>query len=254
MRILVTDWGDLNQALSIARKYQVGLELLEFALPENLDSGRFNAEEVRLEVRDLPLLGFHGPFSELVPASRDSMVRQVTRARFQQGYAFAQMIGAQHLILHSGFIPKTYPRDIWIQNSLGFWADFLADKPVHNLIHMENVYEDDFTILRELVDKVNQSFGDERLSICLDIGHVNANSSRTLANWIIGLGDRIRYTHIHNNEGILDDHWRLDRGKINVEETLNLLIHYAPNALWTIETDVDDLEPSLLWLQDRGYL
>ena len=44
------------------------------------------------------------------------------------------------------------------------------------------------------------------------------------------------------------------QGKINVDETLNLLIQYAPNALWTIETDVDDLEPSLLWLQDRDYL
>jgi endonuclease IV len=62
----------------------------------------------------------HGPFSDLIPASRDQLVRQAARSRFQQGFELAKMIGAQHLILHSGFFPKTYPPDLWIQNSFIF--------------------------------------------------------------------------------------------------------------------------------------
>jgi len=254
VNILITDWGEVDQALPIALKYQVGLELLEFAVPENLDNWPSMPDKALPMIRSVPLLGFHGPFSELVPATRDPLVRQVTRTRFQQAYDMAQMIGANHLILHSGYIPKTYPRDVWLQSSLNFWLDFLVDKPSVNMVHIENVYEDDFTVLRELVDKVNQQLHEERLTICLDIGHINANSTKTLADWITALGDRIRYTHLHNNDGILDDHWRLDKGNILIEETLNLLAKHAPRALWTIETSLDDIEPSLLWLRERGFV
>lgn len=254
MKILVTDWGDLSQALGIALKYQVGIELLEYADPENLDRSPSQVEDVKQKIGTIPLVGLHGPFSELVPASRDPLVRQVTRTRFEQGFELAQKIGASHFILHSGFIPKTYPRDIWLQNSFDFWTEYLADKPVINMIHMENVYEDDFSSLLELVDKVNEHFKEERLTICLDIGHVHANSSRSLEDWIRSLGERIGYAHLHNNDGFLDDHWRLDKGKIHLDEVLNLFTKHAPKALWTIETTLSDIEPSLLWLQDRGYL
>ena len=254
MRILITDWVELDQVLPLAKKYQVGLEVLEFSIPANLDLATTLVNDIRQKVSAIPLLGMHGPFSELVPASRDPLVRQVARTRFQQGYDLAQKIGAQHLILHSGYVPKTYPRDQWIQNSLEFWVDFLADKPASNMIHVENVYEDDFAPLQELIERVNQSLQAEILSICLDIGHVNANSSKTLPEWITGLGDRIRYVHLHNNDGILDDHWRLDKGKINIKEVLDLLLKLSPHSVWNIETLVSDIEPSLLWMLEHGYL
>jgi sugar phosphate isomerase/epimerase len=254
VKILITDWDKLDQVLPIALKYRVGMELLEFAQPDNLDGELPNMLDLRQRVSTLPVLGLHGPFTELVPATRDLMVRKVIRTRFEQGYELAQKLGASHYILHSGFIPKTYPREIWLQKSFDFWVEFLADKPRTNMIHMENVYEDDFTSILELTDRVNQTLGEERLTLCLDIGHVNSNSSKTLAEWIIGLGDRIRYTHLHNNDGILDDHWRLDNGGINMSEVLELLEKHSPHALWTIETILSDIEPSLLWLQRKGYL
>jgi sugar phosphate isomerase/epimerase len=254
MKILVTDWGELDRVLPIAQKYQVGIEVLEFVMPDNLDQASVLLPEIQQKVRAIPLVGMHGPFSELMPASRDPLVRQVARTRYQQGYELAQMIGARHLILHSGYLLKTYPRDQWIQNSFDFWVEFLADKNTPNMIHLENVYEDDFSALGELIDRVNQAFQGERLTICLDIGHVNANSSKPLPDWIFGLGDRIRYVHLHNNDGILDDHWRLDKGKIDVNQVLDLLIKHSPNAICTVETFIEDIEPSLLWLQERGYL
>jgi len=254
MSILITDWGNFDEVLPVAMKYQVGMELLEFAVPENLENNTSMIEELQKEVSAIPVLGLHGPFTDLVPASRDPLVRHVTRTRFQQGYDLARTLGASHYILHSGYIPKTYPREVWLQNSLDFWLGFLADKPGVDMIHIENVYEDDYSTLQELVDRVNQELQGEWLSICVDIGHVHANSSKTLPDWIKGLGNRIHYTHIHNNNGVLDDHWKLDKGEINVDEVLNLLSKYAPSAHWTIETSVEDLEPSLVWLHDRGYL
>ena len=244
----------MDQVIPIAHKYQVGLEVLEFATPENLEHASSLVPEICQKVRSMPFLAMHGPFSELVPASRDPLVRQVARARFQQGYELAKIIGASHLVLHSGYFPKTYPTDQWIDNSFNFWIEFLGDKRTPNTIHLENVYEDDFTALLELIDRVNLELGVERLTICLDIGHVNVNSSKSLADWIVGLGDRIRHVHLHNNDGVLDDHWRLDKGKIDVSQALDLLLNHSPNAVWTVETGVSDIEPSLEWLQGRGYL
>lgn len=254
MEILITDWGELDRVLPIAQIHNVGIEVLEFAMPENLELADSLLPQIRQKVRAIPLIGMHGPFYELIPASRDPLVRQVARTRCQQGYEAAKMLGAKHLILHSGYLPKTYPRDQWIQNSFDFWVEFLADKDTPNFVHIENVYEDDFSALGELIDRVNQAFQGERLTTCLDIGHVNANSSKTFSDWIIGLGDRIRYVHLHNNDGILDDHWRLDKGKIDVSQVLDMLLKYSPNAIWNVETFVEDIEPSLLWLKERGYL
>ena len=70
----------------------------------------------------------------------------------------------------------------------------------------------------------------------------------------VGWGDRIRYVHLHNNDGVLDDHWRLDKGRLDIRLVLELLLKSCPNAVWTVETYFEDIEPSLLWLKQSGYL
>jgi sugar phosphate isomerase/epimerase len=67
------------------------------------------------------------------------------------------------------------------------------------------VYEDDPSMIAELLNRVNEGLQRDALSVCLDLGHVHSNSSRTLEDWIVGLGPTIRYVHLHNNDGILDD-------------------------------------------------
>jgi sugar phosphate isomerase/epimerase len=121
------------------------------------------------------------------------------------------------------------------------------------LIHLENVYKNEPNALNELVERVNEVFQDNLLTICLDVGHVNANSSRTMEEWIIKLGDWIGYVHLHSNNGVLDDHWELGKDMIDIALVLDLLLVYSTNAIWTIETPVDGLEPSLLWLQKKSY-
>lgn len=253
-KIFITDWGNLDMALPLAASYQVGLEVQEFTNPSNLNASTSLLEEIIEKTKNFSPISMHGPFSDLIPASRDPLIRQATRERFLQAGELAQRMGAGHLILHSGFIPKTYPSEQWLRNSVEFWIDLLNHNPFEGEIHVENVYEDHFVHLEELIDQVNQAINQKILSICLDIGHVNANSSKTFDEWIQALGDRIRYVHIHNNGGTLDDHWRLDRGTIQIEHVLDLLKRHSPNAAWTVETPVVDIEPSLLWLQERNYL
>jgi sugar phosphate isomerase/epimerase len=174
--------------------------------------------------------------------------------RFESAYNLAVEIGAQHLILHAGFIPKTYPRNVWIDNSLEFWKSFLTNKKDSIEIHLENVYEDDASMIIELLDKINEAMKNKVVSSCLDIGHINANSSKTHKEWITALGHRIKYVHLHNNGGIFDDHWGLWKGTINVKEVLDLLAEHSPESVWMIEARQPDIEKSLDWLKERDYL
>jgi sugar phosphate isomerase/epimerase len=254
MQVAISDCAQIDQILPIVLKHNVGIEIQEFVFPDNLDADDSMAKMIGERIQAIPLRGFHGPFFELVPASRDQQIQQVVRSRFRRAVELANVGGAQHLILHAGYIPKTYSRRTWIANSVAFWAAFLPDLPDGVQLHLENVYEDDPGMIAELIDKVNEVLGGETLTVCLDVGHVHANSSRTLEDWITSLGSTIRYTHLHNNDGILDDHWGLWRGKIDMAGVLDLLREHAPGAVWTVETAPSDVERSLTWLKEQGYL
>jgi sugar phosphate isomerase/epimerase len=254
MKVLVTDWAHVDEALPIALEHHVGLEVQEYCDPDRIDNDSQSARTIGEKIRQLPLRGFHGPYSELVPASRDGEIRAVVRKRFQSAYELALVVDAQHLVLHTGYIPKTYPRGPWMENSVEFWVDFLSDKHRSMRFHIENVYEDDHSMMAELVDAVNEALRTDALTVCLDVGHVNANSSRTFEEWIKGLGSRIQYAHLHNNDGVLDDHFGLWRGTIDMAKVLDLLMTYSPDAVWTIEARPTDVERSVLWLRERGYI
>ena len=253
MQVAISDCAQIDQFLPIALRHHVGIEIHEFISPDNLDADDGQAETIGERIQAIPLRGFHGPFYELVPASRDKQIQQVARSRFQRAVELANVVGAQHLILHTGYFPKTYSRGTWIDNSVAFWVPFLTDLPGGVQLHLENVYEDDPSMIAELIDRVNEALSREALTICLDVGHVHANSSRGLEDWIVGLGSVIRYVHLHNNDGILDDHWGLWRGKIDMVRVLSLLSEHAPNAVWTVETAPSDVERSLIWLKEQGY-
>lgn len=147
-------------------------------------------------------------------------------------------------------IPKaTFPRT-WLDNSINFWTSFLSEIEKDIEIHIENVCEDDYGLMMELVEAVNNP----RFSVCLDIGHANIHSSQTLNEWIKGLGNMIKYVHLHNNDSIKDNHWGLCRGNIDILRILEMLELHSPNAHWSLETKVDETQESIELLVRHGFI
>ena len=248
MKLFTSDWMSFNTVIELARKYNIGIEILEYADPNYFEKNVIPVDQIKNSAQGISSLSVHGPFSDLAPASRDQKVVGITRSRFQEAVNISNQIGAEHLVLHSGFIPKTYPRETWIEHTVKFWIDFLTNLQTQVRIHLENVYEDDFSILIQLIDTVNTELSRNALSICLDCGHVNANSSRSLFEWITRLGNRIQYVHLHNNYGVLDDHFGLLKGDIDYSVVLALLQDHSPDSIWSIETIIVDLEESIEWV------
>jgi sugar phosphate isomerase/epimerase len=250
MAIYVSDWKDLARAVPLADKYGVGIEVLEFADPGYLDNSPEWLERIRGENAGSKMKSLHGPFCDLAPGSRDAEIRRVTKARFIQACGLAHELGIGRVVFHSGFIPKVGPEEEWLENAVAFWRDFIPSIPDGMEIHIENVWEDDYGLLRDLVDKI----GAKSFSICLDTGHVGCNSSRTLPDWIGSLAGRIGHVHLNNNNGKLDDHLPLDRGKIDMAEALALLSEFSPNASWTVEMELPNAEVSLAWMREKGFV
>ncbi len=67
------------------------------------------------------------------------------------------------------------------------------------------------------------------LSICFDIGH--ANTTGQIDAMIDLLGDRIRNIHIHDNNGVRDEHLTIGDGNIDFDRVLGRLRAYRGNYI-----------------------
>jgi sugar phosphate isomerase/epimerase len=254
MGIYISHLIETKELMPIINNYNLGLEIVQFGSGASLDDKeRYNKDyKIELEKMNNPKeISFHGPFVDLVPGSRDSEIRKVTKSRFENAYTIAEAYKSKHIIYHSGFIPKTYGPKEWLDNNLEFWSEFIKENSGNMEVHIENVYEEDYILIADLIENINHP----NFSMCLDIGHVNVNSSKSLEYWIKGLKDKIKHVHLHNNDGIRDYHYGLNKGTIDVINTLELLKINAPGANWTLEVmNVQELIESINILEKNGFL
>lgn len=249
MRLFCADYRPLDELVPLLQRFNCGIEIQDYCNPDNFGSPTF-AETLRTSIPGSVSLSMHGPFSELSPATRDKEIRRITSLRMAETLRIAKVLKAERVIFHSGFVPKTYPAKTWVGNSVAYWRELIETNDPSIDIHIENVYEDDWTILADLVDQIN----DPRVTVCLDIGHVNANSRHALTEWILNLNTRIGYVHLHNNFGTHDDHNGLMNGTVVMDETLHLLRQEAPGAMLSLETFAESPEVQMKWLRQNGFV
>ena len=77
--------------------------------------------------------------------------------------------------------------------------------------------------------------GNDRLKLCLDVGHVNAYSKIPASDWIEYCGDFISHFHIHNNDGTIDSHRPIKVGNIDMDKMFLLADKLCPDATYTLE-------------------
>ena len=235
----------------LLKKYAVGLEVISFGIGDVLDDVEQSISYYQKEFaafKDHTSLTFHGPFLDLQPGSYDGKVRSLTKERFTASYKAAQAFGSNEMIFHTGYVPNICIDKYWLENVVVFWKEFLEDKSKECMFYIENVLDTDWELLREMIDRVNAT----NFKACLDIGHVNAYSHKTVEEWIKALGNRIGYVHLHNNDGTRDAHQGLKNGNLPIEPILEQLKAHAPDAKWSLEiADEKMLEESLQWLIEK---
>lgn len=236
-----------SRASQLARRHGLGLELTDFCQAEKLEDGAsFAAAGAAAD--GIARLWLHAPFAELHPCAIDPCVREVARERYRQTIAMARRLHVDRLVIHDGFVPFVYFPEWFVEQSVGFWREFLAEVPPEMVIALENVMDPGPDMLVEIVRQVD----DPRLGLCLDVGHANTTVSKTPPmDWIAPMAPWLRHVHLHNNDGGWDLHAPLGEGTIPMEAVLDTLLTRTA-ATFTLENM--DCAPSLAWLAERGYL
>ncbi|NLY45471.1 MAG: sugar phosphate isomerase/epimerase [Tissierella sp.] len=249
--IVVCDRANHKEVSLLCKKYGVSVNIDTFSNTETYD---IYPEEVNKNLSrylEVKIASIHGPYKDLCLGSSDKLIKSATMARFEYTYQISRLLGCPNIILHHGYIPGTSYPSSWVKRAKSFFYEFLYNKN-HNInIHIENQFERTPDLLSEVVYTVN----DSRLKICLDVGHANCNSKTSVIDWIEQLNDKISFVHLHNNNGLTDQHLDFTNGTINFKEICFALEKHAPNCIWGIETNnLDDTEKSIQWLIDNHYL
>jgi sugar phosphate isomerase/epimerase len=248
--IVLCDNGEYLRVADLCKKYNVNVNIDAFHDPEFFSSHPEEIEK-QLEIyKDINIRSMHGPFADLCFGSYDRLIKEATGKRFEYSYDISQKLGCKHIIMHHGYVPGTsYPPN-WVKRSKIFWDDLLENKDAETVFHIENMLEYTPDLISEVVSTVNVMC----LDICLDVGHAHCNSKTSVLNWVIQLNKQIGFVHLHNNYGQKDEHLGFDKGTIDFLEVCNALEEYAPNSIWGIETNINDMEDSIIWLIKNNFL
>lgn len=256
--IRLCDDGKLDITAEICKKNNLGIEIQGLYNPyiEN------KKEILEAYKNVLPQIiggrSYHAPFWDLNLGTKIKELQEAMMKIYNEAYSFAKELGCSEIVIHSNYKPGTDWYSGWIDRAKTFLETFLKDKDDSIRICIENQFESDSELLMKLIDEVN----DSRVKICLDIGHVNANSNMPVEEWIETLNNRIAYYHLHNNHGKQtiygynkdDEHLGINNGTLDIKKTLELAEEYSPNSIWNIECKVEYLEESVECLKELGYI
>ena len=238
-----------EEVVPLCKKYGLGIEIQSFHNPNKVDECELIIEKYKQLLPENISCHLHAPYADLCFGSNTPLIVDATRFYFNYAYSVAKKLDVKSIVIHHGYVPKTSYMPNWIKRSVTFWNDFLSDKSDVSF-NLENQLEWNCEPLVEIIDKVNS----EKLGVNLDIGHAHANSKEPVINWIKSLGNRIKYVHLHNNHGEYDEHLGLTHGTIDIIEILNALNHYAPDAIWALECQIEHMEESIEFLKENKFI
>ena len=220
----------------------LGVEIQDFTEPNLLDAGW----EERVEEYKKALQGFsgtislHGPFLDLKPTSPDKTIREASAKRYLTTLNIGKELNVEYIIFHSQINPWINEERLKsLNNNLNkeFWREILKQvDDFKGTVLIENIFEDDPILLKELIDTIDLP----RIKVCLDIGHAKLSKDKDIEEWIKVLKGDIEYIHLHWNGGIYDEHKKPSCENISCVK--GALEKYGINPCIALEYDLSDLK------------
>lgn len=192
----------------------------------------------------------HAPFMDIAPGSPDQLVRGVVRKRLQQVIDVVKILKPRTVVCHAAYEDRRYRhmKDKWLEYSFSVWRWFgsrVADEG--GRLVLENVFENS---PEELLD-LFKALAREQVGFCLDVGHQAAFSSVSLERWLQVLGEFLHQLHLHDNNGIRDEHLAIGKGTVDFPLLFRWLEkNRNKRPVMTIEPHTrEDIDPSIATLE-----
>ncbi len=179
--------------------------------------------ELREQLEENSLSTFtHAPFFGLDVASIDSGIAKYSMDILTMGAEVSSALGAGIMVIHTGFLPQfsRYGRKLWFSN----WRERMPPlirkaSRMGVRLALENTWDHRPEIMEWLIHPLKG----EEVGVCIDTGHLNVFSEASLIRWWELLGDRVVAVHLHDNDGLSDDHIIPGRGTFEFESFARLL-------------------------------
>ena len=224
-------------------------EVLELSSPPALNESGFFKKCREWYLKSGKVTSIHGCFIDVNPASGDTGFREYSQKRCMESCEAAVYLGAESVVFHGSCFP--FLRGVYLEAWAGTCAEFyekIANEYNIN-IYIENSFDTDTVPIRELMRRVS----DERVSVCLDLGHANY-SDDPVEKWFEDLGDKIGYIHLSDNDGQYDDHVNLGDGTVKWAKADELWRGLDREMPVTIEVgSIDGIKASIDFLTENGY-
>jgi sugar phosphate isomerase/epimerase len=193
-------------------------------------------------------LTLHGPFQDLAPGALDDFILAASRRRLRQAWRWLSLFRPEAVVCHLGYEARHYrwDQENWLSRTAATYRELGAQAKTYGVrVTLENVYEKDPGLIREAIQRIDL----DNVQLCLDVGHLNAFGDGDFKGWLEILWPMIGHLHLHDNQGLLDDHRALGTGNVPLEFVLTFLAERGIKPLVTLEPHQEgSLAPSLQYL------
>jgi sugar phosphate isomerase/epimerase len=179
----------------------------------------------------------HAPFFGLDVASIDAGISRYSLRCLERAVEVTSALGGDLMVMHTGYLPQysRIGRRYWFRNWSERMPRLVEKACAHGVtIALENTWDDRPEVLQHLRELLPRRDG---VGYCLDTGHMNVYSRLPVRRWWHCLGDEIVALHLHDNDGLSDDHLPPGRGTFDFETMVSLLNGVRSMPLLDLEVD-----------------
>lgn len=204
-----------------------------------------------IETTDLTLT-IHLPFSDLNLASLNDPIWNET-VRQMKDYIEMASPFARLVVVHPGHLSPLgmqLPDMAWQRNIEGLRvlcdhaAQYNMTIGVENMVNMHFIFGKHAEEMLGMIESVDR----DNLGLTFDVGHANTNKAVDI--FIEKCIDKIVHVHLHDNNGIRDDHFPAGKGKINWTKVIDRLSRL--DVQFVLEArSIDDGKASIDFLRSR---
>lgn len=206
---------------------------------------------------------FHGPYVNIEATSPlYSKEHQWLMESYNNVFALASENGVRHVVFHysqlqfeKNEIPEKQKNAYSVMRDLTSLAQkYQINCVIENLCRQKSkqhlfTNEEYFDIFKNIPAAV----------ALIDVGHANVNRL-DIEKFLYEYGNRVKGFHIHNNDGISDQHKDYHNGTANIHQIMNwvgkytndanIVIEYEPHEKLTHEELIDEIEELKGWVEE----
>ena len=187
----------------------------------------------------------HAPFCDINIAALNERIREASVMEIINMVEYAVNMNMRTVTFHPGIysmaVPDMKEKSVMNAKRSIRMLDRISEEYGVNMA-LENMPSMPF-MLGHTADEMLELLEGTNMPICFDIGH--ANTVGQVDEILERLGDRIVNVHLHDNDGIADQHMTVGDGNIDFEAALKKLRRYTGNFIIesrTLESAVESLD------------